>query len=136
MANQNLIAPIGGIADTAINAQATAAPAPAMAPIPTPAGSQAAVTAPVTGTSPGFFQEGGMAQVGLGAIQTLGSLWNSFQKQKLAKQSLAFQKDAYNTNMANQKQTYNTALEDRIRARYATEGRSQEADAKIAANSL
>lgn len=78
--------------------------------------------APQTG---GFFSQYGPAQFALGAIQTLGSLWNSFQQNKLAKQSFNFQKEAYATNLANQEQTYNTALEGRINAQYATEGKSQ-----------
>ena len=75
-------------------------------------------------TKPGFFSEFGPAQFALGTIQTLGSLWNSFQQNKLAKESFKFQKEAYTTNLANQEQSYNTALEDRINARYVTEGKS------------
>lgn len=77
---------------------------------------------------PGFFSEFGPAQFGLGAIQTLGSLWNSFEQNKLAKQSFNFQKEAYATNLANQTKTYNTELEDRINARYATEVRANAAE--------
>lgn len=80
--------------------------------------------------------KGGMASMALGGLQTLGSIWNSFQQMKLAKKTLKFQKNAFKTNLANSTKVYNTALEDRIRARYATEGRSEEADAKIAANQL
>lgn len=86
--------------------------------------------------NPGFFQQGGGAQIGLGAIKTLGSLWNSYQQNKLAKQSLALQTRTFETNLANQRKTYNNSLEDRIRARYATEGRSDQADAKIEASRL
>lgn len=94
---------------------------------------------PITGDlmKPGFLQKGGALSVGIGAAGTLGNLWNSFQQTKLAKQSLNLQTRAFDTNLANQTKTYNTALEDRIRARYNTEGRSSsEADAKIAANRL
>lgn len=93
--------------------------------------------APATGFGSGFFQNNdgsfntGNAQLVLGGIQTIGSLWNSFQQQKLAKEAFAFNKEAYKTNLGNQRSTYNTALEDRIRARYATEGRSEEADSYI-----
>lgn len=81
---------------------------------------------------PGFFSEFGPAQFALGAIQTLGSLWNSFQQNKLAKEAMKFQKEAFATNLANQEQSYNTALEDRINARYVTENKSQaDADAYI-----
>jgi len=69
-------------------------------------------------------------------LETLGNIWSSFQQIKLAKKSLKFQKEAFRTNLKNSTQVYNTALEDRIRARYHTEGRSDEADAKIEANRL
>ena len=79
------------------------------------------------GSQPGFFEVGGTAQMGLGALQTLGSLWNSFNQNKLAKKSLKLQTKAFNTNLANETQSYNTALEDRIRARHAVEGRDSSA---------
>ncbi len=84
----------------------------------------------------GLFGAGGGASIALGGLQTLGSIWSSFQQMKLAKKSLKFQKNAFKTNLANSTKVYNTALEDRIRARYATEGRPEEADAKIAENRL
>lgn len=59
-----------------------------------------------------------------GMIGTLGTLYGAFQQHKLAKDSFNFQKDAYEKNMANQTKSYNTALEDRIKARYTQEGRS------------
>ena len=83
-----------------------------------------------------IFGKGGAASIALGGLQTLGSIWNSFQQMKLAKKSLKFQKRAFRTNLANSTKVYNTALEDRIRARYATEGRSEQADAAIAKHSL
>ena len=79
---------------------------------------------------------GGNLQLGLGAIQTLGSLWNSFEQNKLAKKAFKFQKQAFETNTRNQTKSYNTALEDRIRARYNTENRSSEADEYINRNKL
>lgn len=89
-----------------------------------------------------FFRNGdgsfntGNVQLALGGIQTLGALWNSYQQNRLAKESLGLQREAFETNLANQTQTYNTSLEDRIRARYATEGRSGQADGYIAEHSL
>lgn len=86
---------------------------------------------------PGFFSKYGPAQFALGAIQTLGSLWNSYRQNKMAEESMKFEKEAFATNLANTEQSYNTALEDRINARYVTEGKSQaEADAYIQKNSL
>lgn len=94
---------------------------------------------PITGAAikPGFFGQGGMAQIGLGAISTLGSLWSSFQQNKIAKKSLQLQEKTFETNLANQTQTYNTELEDRIRTRYDSERRDPaEADAYIDKNKL
>lgn len=101
-----------------------------MAPTVQPPTVPGAVPGGVGGAAkPGFFSEFGPAQFALGAIQTLGSLWNSFQQNKLAKQSFQFQKEAFQTNLENQEQSYNTELEDRINARYVTEGRTNvEAD--------
>lgn len=66
----------------------------------------------------------GNLRTALGGVQAIGSLWNSYQQNKMAKQALNLQTRAFETNLANQTQTYNTALEDRIRARHHTEGRS------------
>ncbi|MBL1322182.1 MAG: hypothetical protein COA63_014155 [Methylophaga sp.] len=76
---------------------------------------------------------GGLNLSGLQAISsmigTIGGLFNSFQANKLAKETFQFKKDAYGTNLKNSTQQYNTTLEDRIRSRYVTEGRaSGEAD--------
>lgn len=98
---------------------------------------QVAVPQSVTGVTPtavgptgavgkqnNFFSSGGGFSMVLGGIQTLGNLWNSFQANKLAKKSFEFEKEAFYTNLENQEQSYNTELEDRIAARYATEGRA------------
>lgn len=79
----------------------------------------------------GFFGKGGGASLALGGIQTLGSLWSSFQQTKLAKKTLNFQKDAFETNLRNATKVFNNSLQDRIEARFATEGRPDEAAAKI-----
>jgi hypothetical protein len=84
---------------------------------------------------PGFF--GNMnfmdtAELALGGLQTIGSLWGAWQANKLAGENLAFQKEAYNTNLANSISAYNTALDDKIRSRAKTEGMSDaEAQAYI-----
>lgn len=61
----------------------------------------------------------GVANTVLGGVQALGNAWLGFQQLKLGKENLAFQKDAFNKNYANQVRTTNTALLDRQKARYA-----------------
>ncbi len=98
-------------------------------------GSTGTDTASIWGAG-GMFGKGGTASMVLGGLETLGTLWGAFQQNKLAKKSLKFQKKAFETNLANSTQVYNTALEDRIRARYATEGRPDEANQYIQRHSL
>lgn len=87
--------------------------------------------------SSGFGWNLGTGRLAFAGLGTLASLWSGMQAQKLAKESLAFTRDVTNTNMRNQLQTYNTNLEDRIRARAATEGMSQqEVDSYLARNRL
>jgi hypothetical protein len=133
--------PMAPIGVAATNNQVSAAPAPAMAPLTPAIGAES--MAPIAGApaagnaSPGFFQQGGGAQVALGAVQTLGSLWNSFQQQKMAKKTFALNEEAYRSNLADQRKTHNSGLEDRIRSRYAYEGKSNaQADKTIADRSL
>ena len=61
----------------------------------------------------------------LQGIGALGSLWGTNQQIGIAKDQLNFQKDAYNTNLANQIASYNTNLEDKIRGRYSTADQSE-----------
>jgi len=91
----------------------------------------------------GFFRNGdgsfntGNLQLVMGGIQTLGSLWNSYQQHKIAKEQLGLARETFQTNLENNRQTYNTALEDRIRARHNTEGRAaSETDAYLDENRL
>lgn len=89
----------------------------------------------------GFFGEDGFKLNDLGTLTEIiggfGNIWNGIQMNKLAKETLAFQKDSYNTNLANSIKSYNLALSDRMGARYAQNNRTQaEADAAIAANRL
>lgn len=126
----------------ATTAGAVATGGSAMAAPSTPA-----YTAPTVGTGVGAQGNGGfmgsgmsgmqVGQMAIGGITALGNLWNAYQQNKLAKDQFAFQKNAYNTSLADNRQTYNSALEDRIRSRYNTEGRSQqEADAYLDKNRL
>lgn len=64
----------------------------------------------------------GTAQLGLGAIGTIGNLWAAWQAQKLAKEQFGFQKDMTNANFANQIKTYNTTLLDRSVSRGIMQG--------------
>lgn len=64
------------------------------------------------------------AQLGLGALNSLGNLWQSWNASKLAKEQLNFTKEFTNTNLNNSIQSYNTALADRAHSRAAMEGRS------------
>lgn len=75
------------------------------------------------------------AQVVLGGIGTLGNLWSAFQANKIAKDSLDFQKKAYKENLTNSRQSYNTALEDRAASRQGFDS-SYDADAYVARNKL
>lgn len=80
----------------------------------------------VGGPSSGFGFNLPTAQLGLSGLASLGNLWGAFQAQSLARDQLDFTKQAYDTNLKNSLTSYNTALEDRARARGATEGQSQE----------
>ena len=76
-----------------------------------------------------FGMSQGDAQVIGGAAQGIGAafgIYNAFQQQKMAKQQFAFQKEAYYTNLRNQKQSYNTQLQDRINGRHSSAERTQE----------
>ena len=67
----------------------------------------------------------GTGQLALGGIGTIGNLWSAWQAQKLAKEQFNYQQGITDTNLANQIQSYNTALTDRITSRGFTQGDSQ-----------
>lgn len=84
-----------------------------------------------------FMNEGGGLNLGsIGAVAdtigAFGQLYAGLQANNLAKDSLALQTRAYETNLANQKNSFNLGLEDRITARYAqTGGSAADRDAYI-----
>ena len=79
----------------------------------------------------------GTGQLVLGGIGSIGNLWSSWQAQKLAKEQFNYQKGITDTNLANQIQSYNTALSDRMNARGFVQGDSQSTiDQYIEENSL
>ncbi|ACL81408.1 N4 gp52-like protein [Sulfitobacter phage EE36phi1] len=89
------------------------------------------------GSGPGFWSKDGGAGLVLGGVQVLGNLWYIYQAHKMAKEQMSFAREQWDTNLANQTQTYNTALEDRIRSRHFTEGKgSGETDAYLSEHSL
>ena len=61
----------------------------------------------------------------LGGLESLGKLWAGFQGAKLAKKSFEHTRDITNANLNNQISAYNTAVEDRARARFVGEGRGE-----------
>lgn len=72
-----------------------------------------------------------------GGLKTLGSLWQTWQAGKAAREALEFQKESYNTNLENSEKSYNTNLEASTRTRFLTEGKSrQEADQYVRRHSL
>ena len=79
----------------------------------------------------------GTGQLVLGGIGTIGNLWSAWQAQKLAKEQFNYQKGITDTNLANQIQSYNTALSDRINSRGFMQGDSQSTiDQYIEENSM
>lgn len=70
----------------------------------------------------GFGANLGTAGLALGGLQSLGGLIQGNKAFKLAKDQFNFQKDLANTNVNNSIKSYNTALEDRLTARGATQG--------------
>ena len=79
----------------------------------------------------------GTGQLVLGGIGTIGNLWSAWQAQNLAKEQFNYQKGITDTNLANQIQSYNTALSDRMNSRGFMQGDSQSTiDQYIEENSM
>lgn len=67
----------------------------------------------------------GTAQLALGGLGALGNIWSSLQANRLANEQFDFMKQFSMANLANQRQSYNTRLEDRANVRAAIEGRPE-----------
>ena len=159
---QNMGLPSMEMANFGMGGMSMGAPAPVAAPVvsappasfgmtmaPTGSGIRGpggAIAMPPTGAGAaggqqqGFFgRMGGMegfASLAQG-LASLGQIYGAFQGVKLAKEQLGLQREAYQTNLANQRQSYNTALEDRINTRHVMEGRGAgETEAYLAKNRL
>jgi hypothetical protein len=77
------------------------------------------------------------AQLGLSALGSLGSLWGAFNASNLAQKQFDYTKGVTDTNLNNSIKSYNTALEDRARARASVTGQSStDTQAYIDKNSL
>lgn len=74
-----------------------------------------------------LFDKNGGLNVGniASLLGSIGSIYGAMKSYGLAKDSLDFSKETFRTNLENQTKSYNTALEDRARSRYAQEGGSQ-----------
>ena len=94
-------------------------------------------TVPQTNGLANWFKDGDNIAAVAGVLGSLNSIYSGNKQLKLAREGLDFQKTAFNTNLNNSIQSYNTALEDRIRGRtsdYA--GKDMDVSAYLAANSL
>lgn len=76
----------------------------------------------------GWFQKMGGIE-GLGSITSglgnLAGIWGAIQQVGLAREQLKFDRSSYATNLGNQTQSYNTALEDRVMSRYSPDSPHQ-----------
>ena len=89
------------------------------------------------GSSTGIGMNIGTGQMAIKGLATLGNLYGSLQSSKLAKEQFKFSKDFANKNLANQTQSYNTALSDRLTSRGVAQGQSSaEVQAAIDKNRL
>ena len=95
---------------------------------PTSAGAQAAGTSGNWLTNTFMNKEGGLDMDNLGTLfdglKSVFGIWGGLKQLGMAKDAFNFEKEAYIENRDNQKQSYNTTLEDRQRARAAFAGES------------
>lgn len=119
-------APVTSYLQTSASSPTLSAAAPAVG---------AAAPAAAAGGGLGFNMDTG--KLILGGLQTIGSLWQAWEANKLARDQFKFSKDFANTNLANQIRSYNTQVEDIGRSRAFTESQSvEEAAAWLKANRL
>lgn len=87
-------------------------------------------------TSKGWGDLSGLEKLktGLGIAGGLAEIWSGIQQNRLARDSFEFNKGLAQTNLANQIMSYNTALEDRMNARYSSANRDQAAIDKYIAD--
>lgn len=79
----------------------------------------------------------GTANLALSGLGTIGSLISGFGALDLANKQYKYQKALSNANLTNQIDSYNNSLEDKIRSRYVTEGKSSaDADSYLSSHSL
>lgn len=106
-----------------------------LSPVPTISGSSTASA--LTDPNRGLGLNIPTLQLGFGALNSIGNLYAAFQSNALAKKQFNFQKNAYNQNLTNSIQSYNTALADRARSRAVMEGQTDaQRDAYVSENSL
>lgn len=70
----------------------------------------------------------GYASAGLQGLNTLGSLWLGFKGLGQAQEAFDFEKEMTSKNYLNSVKSYNTALEDRYRTRYANDPAKAESE--------
>lgn len=129
------IAPVSGIGSTGLSdpwgGMRGISPVSSVGNVPSAAGGGGA------GGGSGLGFNMGTLNVALQGLSTIGSLWQAWEANKLAKEQFKTSKAFANANLANQIQSYNTALEDRSRSRAFTEGQSaEEAQSYIDKNRL
>ena len=99
------------------------------------AGSPSALAGQKTATSGNWItntfmdKDGGLNMGNLGTLfdglKSVFGIWGGLQQLGMAKDAFNFEKEAYIENRDNQKQSYNSTLEDRQRARAAFAGESE-----------
>lgn len=79
----------------------------------------------------------GWGGAALGAASSLFGAWNGMEQNKLARESLNFQKEAFNRNFENQRKLTNSSLRDRQNARLGANPNGYEAtDSYLAKNGV